>query len=219
MSAVASSPLARHATSPADLQARLAAARRGRAHLVLRDDGGLQHLVELDGRLAVGRSEACALQVGWDAGVSRTHAEICPAGCGWTISDLSRNGTWVNGERVSGSRRLADGDLIRLGATTIAFLDPAAQDAPTRTVAAPTGPSAAQQRVLACLCQLRAARGRPPKNAELAAELGLGIEAVRTHLRALYVLVGVDDEPQERKREALAERALAAGLVRPGDPG
>ena len=31
---------------------------------------------------------------------------------------LSRNGTFVNGERLSGRRRLTDGDTLRFGGTT-----------------------------------------------------------------------------------------------------
>ena len=48
--------------------------------------------------------------------VSRHHARIAVGEDGITIEDLrSRNGTYVRGERVDSSRRLFDGDEIRLG--------------------------------------------------------------------------------------------------------
>ena len=37
---------------------------------------------------------------------------------------LSRNGTFVNGERVTRRRRLLDGDELRIGSTTIRFRAP-----------------------------------------------------------------------------------------------
>lgn len=48
--------------------------------------------------------------------VSRHHARIVLAPGGMTIEDLqSKNGTFVGGERIDGSRPLEDGDHIRLG--------------------------------------------------------------------------------------------------------
>ena len=44
----------------------------------------------------------------------------------WTVCDdgLSRNGSFVNGSRVTSRRRLIDGDLMRFGDTVIAYCDP-----------------------------------------------------------------------------------------------
>ena len=48
--------------------------------------------------------------------VSRQHARINRDPAGYTIEDLnSSNGTFINGVRIQGARRLADGDLVRLG--------------------------------------------------------------------------------------------------------
>jgi S1-C subfamily serine protease len=53
-----------------------------------------------------------------DRDVSTRHAEICAEGGGYTITDVgSTNGTWVNGTRLHGPRRLYAGDLVRLGRT------------------------------------------------------------------------------------------------------
>ena len=49
--------------------------------------------------------------------VSTRHAEFRQADGVWTITDEgSTNGTLVNGERVTGSRRLNDGDVVSFGA-------------------------------------------------------------------------------------------------------
>ena len=64
--------------------------------------------------LRVGRGERCDIRVN-DRTVSRVHALIIPAGDTCLIRDLSMNGTWVNGERMDGERKLVPGDRIHLG--------------------------------------------------------------------------------------------------------
>lgn len=55
--------------------------------------------------------------------VSRRHALIQWSGDRYVLSDLgSRNGSWVNRERVVGSRPLANGDAIVLGDCQLRFL-------------------------------------------------------------------------------------------------
>jgi DNA-binding winged helix-turn-helix (wHTH) protein len=54
------------------------------------------------------------------AGVSRRHALITIAADRATIADLgSKNGTFVAGERVEGSRLLGDGDVITVGSVKL----------------------------------------------------------------------------------------------------
>ena len=109
----APSPIQAHSASPQELRERIEAERRGRPFLVFRDDEREQRILELDGRgerLSVGRGLSNQLSLPWDTEVSRLHAELeCIAG-EWTVSDdgLSRNGTYVNGQRVSGRHRLRD---------------------------------------------------------------------------------------------------------------
>ena len=77
----------------------------------------------------IGRSEACELHLP-DPSISRRHAEITvPVGEGPpTISDLgSRNGTLVNGTRVTGDAPLAAGDVVLVAG--IAFAIAAAEAA------------------------------------------------------------------------------------------
>jgi DNA-binding NarL/FixJ family response regulator len=54
---------------------------------------------------------------------------------------------------------------------------------------------------------------RPSTNQEIADELFLSIEAVKSHLRALYEKTGLDALPQREKRVRLVEQALQGGLV------
>ena len=73
------------------------------------------------GEHVLGRTEETAVWID-SADVSRRHARIAVREDGATIEDLgSKNGTYVNGARVSRSHRLSDGDEIRLGSARILF--------------------------------------------------------------------------------------------------
>src|SRR3954449_2791152 len=100
--------------------------------LVYRDGGGHQQLVPLESgreRLTVGRGQQTDLWLDWDTQASRLHAAFERLGGDWTIVDdgLSRNGTYVNGGRVEGRRRLDDGDVLRCGSTELLFQAPRGQ--------------------------------------------------------------------------------------------
>jgi pSer/pThr/pTyr-binding forkhead associated (FHA) protein len=78
---------------------------------------GAQHQVE--GAVTIGRDESADLQLR-DKAVSRRHATLRIEGETAVIEDLgSRNGTFVNGERVDDPRRLREGDALQLGATVL----------------------------------------------------------------------------------------------------
>jgi pSer/pThr/pTyr-binding forkhead associated (FHA) protein len=211
-------------SSPADVAARLEVEREGCPHLILRDGGKTQVIVRLraDRRFMIGRGEGSDLQVYWDSDVSRAHAELERIGGIWTLSDdgLSRNGTFVNGQRVGSRQRLRDRDVLALGHTVILFRDPASAglsethlgDSDVR----PPALSEAQRRVLLTLCRPYKTPGpftSPATNVQIAEELCLSVEAVKTHLRALFGKFGVDDLPQGHKRAKLVERAFQTGLV------
>ena len=71
------------------------------------------------GDSVLGRATEAALRL-VDDGVSRLHACLTLAGEALTIADLdSRNGTFVNGERLTAPVRLADGDKVQLGRVTV----------------------------------------------------------------------------------------------------
>ena len=74
----------------------------------------------LDGRNVIGRAADAAIQID-SPGMSRYHARIVVAHDGVTLEDLgSKNGSYVNGTLVT-TRRLTDGDEIRLGTTVLKF--------------------------------------------------------------------------------------------------
>ena len=76
--------------------------------------------------VTIGRRPEADVSIPWDPEMSRLHAELEVRAGEWTITDdgLSQNGTWVNGMRLTGRRRLGDGDLVRVGRTMFAFCDP-----------------------------------------------------------------------------------------------
>ena len=81
---------------------------------------GKRMVVGADGAV-LGRSRDCDIVLA-DANVSRHHAEIRPAGEGWTIADLgSTNGVVVNGRQARGAVPLSAGDEVELGTSTLRF--------------------------------------------------------------------------------------------------
>lgn len=57
-----------------------------------------------------------------DGSISTKHARILRGAEGFMIEDLgSRNGTFVNSEKVTEKRALADGDIVRLGKVILTF--------------------------------------------------------------------------------------------------
>lgn len=214
--------------SPVELQTLIRAARRAAPFLFLRDGEAKQQVIELSGeRLVLGRAPGSELEIAWDPRVSGVHAYLERRASRWVIEDdgLSRNGTFVNGERLRGRRTLRDGDVIGVGDTVLGFRDPSAEQV-VATVSVPTVPvpevSEAQHRVLVALCRpltvdTQAGVVGPASNDRIAGELVLSLSAVKGHLRVLFSRFGLDDAPQNQKRLLLAERALATGVVRATD--
>ena len=72
-----------------------------------------------DGALTFGRGTGADVVVS-DGSMSRTHARVVAEGDSWLVEDLgARNGTYVNGERVEGRRKIGPGDVIKMGATLV----------------------------------------------------------------------------------------------------
>jgi hypothetical protein len=218
-------PLARHSLSAAELKRMLAAERSRDPFLAMRDGDGELSLIPLDPRataVTLGRHAGMDVPIDWDAEVSGVHAELRRLGEEWTVADdgLSRNGTFLNGERVGGRQRLRPGDRLRLGRTIIAFCGDATE-ATEATVASgelPELPSLTdtQRRVLIALCRPYMEGGEfrvPASNQQIADEVFLGVDAVKRHLRALFQRFGLGELPQNQKRARLAELALKVGIV------
>jgi pSer/pThr/pTyr-binding forkhead associated (FHA) protein len=206
--------------TPAELAERIAAERRGVPFLLYLDGDARQHIVELDGPpRSIGRDAASDIPLEWDTEVSRAHAIVERIGGAWTIVDdgLSRNGSSVNGRRLHGRRRLDDGDAILVGRTQLVYVAGPVKALTTETShrGSPPALSPAQQRVLHALCAplLEDRFAAPPSNREIAAELFLGVETVKSHLHALFELFGIGEMPQNRKRAELVRLAFESGAT------
>jgi hypothetical protein len=209
--------------TPVELQAIIHAERRAESFLMYRDGEGRLQTVPLSGEFTVGRNAEAALSIHWDDQVSGLHAELKELGGELTLVDdgLSRNGSYVNGERVHGRRRLRDGDRLQFGRTVLIVRRPT--DGEHRTtavainaVATAVELSARQREVLTALCRPLLGGdpfAAPASNRQIAEDLFLSIPAVKLHLRALFEKFGVGDLPQNEKRLALVGRARASGLI------
>lgn len=72
--------------------------------------------------LTVGRGPLNDLQLDQDDFASGRHALVDPRRDGVWVEDLgSTNGTFVNGVRLTSSRRLAPGDVLRVGETDFRY--------------------------------------------------------------------------------------------------
>ncbi len=224
-------PLALDLASPQDLEARREAEARGAPFLLLRDDEGAQRIVALDaqaGSMTVGRRPEADVPLAWDPEVSRLHAELEFKAGEWTLCDdgFSQNGTYVNGLRIHGRRRLTDGDLVRIGQTTIAFCDPGISGlgvtlAPGELGIAPKF-SEQQQRILRALCRPLMGDGEginPAGDAAIAAATRIPEEVVTTELDHLGRSFGLSDMPPADRRAEIALLALRSGLVKADENG
>jgi hypothetical protein len=222
MSGVSPSP--RPASAP-ELKAQIETERLGVPFLVYRDSEDEQRILVIEDGVAaiwVGRSPSADVELGHDEQVSKLHAQLEVVGAECTLVDdgLSTNGSYVNEERVSGRRLLRDGDVLRFGRSTVVYRAPAGAGVESTVVAGDIGAAAAvspaQRKVLVELCRPfkdAPAFATPATNQEIASALHLSVDAVKTHMRALFEKFAVEELPQNRKRIAVVERALGTGII------
>jgi pSer/pThr/pTyr-binding forkhead associated (FHA) protein len=89
----------------------------------------------------LGRDAAAQIVIG-SPDASRHHAEIVARPDGDVLVDLSANGTFVNGQRVSGRQALKALDVVRIGAEEFRYYPAERPVAITRTVEPPHRPPA-----------------------------------------------------------------------------
>lgn len=168
--------------------------------------------------VTIGRGQDTVLRVPDDAEVSRLHALIERVASGWSIRDLgSRNGTYVNGERILGERVLRPDDEIRLGGVRLFFRadDVAGSLTMTRSPSRPPALTRREQAVLHALCRPIALGDmftEPASVRQMAVSLRVTETAVKYHLSNLYLKFGVPDDG-DRRRVRLANEALRRGAV------
>src|ERR1700730_2955638 len=211
--------------SAGELKAVIEAERGGAPFVVYREGPGQQKILTLgEGveRVTVGRGSGCDVWLDSDTEVSRLHAELERVGDDWTVSDdgLSRNGTYVNGERIVGKRLLRDGDIVRFGRTVATYRQPLIANIAETKVASDVldraSLSDSQRRVLVALCRpFKESTGyvTPATNQQIADELFLSVDAIKTHLRALFAKFGIEALPQNQKRVRLVGLAPKHGIL------
>jgi len=177
--------------------------------------------VDLDARrVSVGKGVANDIALD-DGTVSRLHASLEAFDEGWCVTDLgSSNGTFVNGERIWGARRLRHGDEIRVGRARLLFRSTAdAASPPTEVDEEPPTLTARERDVLVVLCRPLLARDlftEPASIREIATELVVSEAAVKQHLANLFDKFELLPEVTHR-RTRLANAAIRSGAVTLGD--
>jgi pSer/pThr/pTyr-binding forkhead associated (FHA) protein len=217
----------------------------GAPYLRYRDGDARERVHQLDapGPVTIGRSSEADIALTWDARASRAHARLelvgdDPVG-DWTVVDdgPSRNGTFVNGQRVHERIRLRPGDRLVLGGTAMRFCAPTdaagaaaspgattdldAIERGSETMVLPTGArltreslSDTQRRVLAALARpVERSAGAPATDEQIAAATFLSTETIRATLTALCLRLGLQSLPEDERRAKLAQRALASGVL------
>jgi len=182
-------------------------------------DQGVRVIPLIDGEVAViGRDPSCELAVEADSEVSRRHALLERVGAGWCVRDLgSRNGTFVNGERIASTCALHHRDELRIGGARVVLClaDPPATDL-GRTTSAEPPPSLTRREddvLRALFLPVRSGElfTEPSSTREMAAALVVSEAAIKQHLAHLYDKFAI--APGERRRVRLANEALRRGAV------
>ncbi|BBY19690.1 FHA domain-containing protein [Mycolicibacterium litorale] len=182
-----------------------------------------RELITLDGqRVTLGKTSTNAVSLEHDDTVSRLHAVFENLGFAWSIRDLgSRNGTYLNGERITAERVLRSGDEVRVGRSRMVFWQVQDTDGPRDEETVSAQPSDLPPRltrreldVLVALCRPLVSDDLFPEPASvrrLAGELFVTEAAVKQHLQNLYDKFAVPAEGDRRVR--LANEALRRGAV------
>jgi hypothetical protein len=181
-----------------------------------------RELIPLTGhRVTLGKASTNDVSLQHDPTVSRLHAILDDHGSAWSIRDLgSRNGTYINGEKIDAERVLRSGDEIRLGKTRLVFLKAKQGDELDEATIAPDAadlPPRLTRRefdVLVVLCRPLVSEDPFPEPASvrrMAGELYVTEAAVKQHLQNLYDKFAIPAEGDRRVR--LANEALRRGAV------
>ena len=182
-------------------------------------------LVPLGGhRVTIGSHDSNEIVLSADRTVSRLHAVLEAFPAGWSLRDMgSRNGTFVNGQKVSGERVIVPGDEVRIGRTRL-VLRGAGPSEHTATEAAQPPPvlTRRERDVLVALCRPVLSGDvftEPAPIKAMAAELAVSEAAVKQHLLNLYdkfAIYGVDNRRLELANQAVRRGAVSiADLRRP----
>jgi S1-C subfamily serine protease len=131
-----------------------------------------------------------------DLDASAKHAAVLLRDGGYAVRDLgSRNGTFVNGRRVSGDTPLADGDVIRCGTTgpevRVRFPREQAEQVMRPVAAPPAAPGPAAPRTAGAP---KGATAPPPSRRpapSTTSVLRAQVRASKSHVRGLLIVLGI----------------------------
>jgi FHA domain len=193
------------------------------SHLEIRTPSG-RELITLSGqRVTVGKASANVVSLKHDSTVSRFHAVLENLGSAWSVRDVgSRNGTYINGEKISAERVLRSGDELRVGNSRLIFWEVKQGDEGTLREATVSAESAQppprltrrELDVLEVLCRPLVSDDPFPEPASvrgMARELFVTEAAVKQHLQNLYDKFAIPTEGDRRVR--LANEAIRRGAV------
>ncbi|MFI5695772.1 FHA domain-containing protein [Kribbella sp. NPDC051586] len=88
----------------------------------------------------IGRASNADIRLQADDQISRIHARLARDGATWTLHDESRNGTGLNGRRITAPTALTTGDRIHIGRSVLTFHKSTLPD-PVTPAAAPEPPA------------------------------------------------------------------------------
>jgi DNA-binding CsgD family transcriptional regulator len=176
-------------------------------------------LVPLEGeRLTLGSKPSNDIAIPTDRQLSRLHAVFARYRAGWCVRDLgSRNGTFVNGQRIWQERALDNGDEIRAGGSRFVYRagEPAGPWPATEAGEPPPALTRREREVLVRLCRPLLSGEvftAPASSREIAEALVVTEAAVKQHLLRLYEKFGIHGG-DERRRVRLANEAIGRGAV------
>lgn len=183
-----------------------------------------RELIPLTGsRVTLGKGAGNTVALEHDETVSRLHAVFENLGAAWSVRDMgSRNGTYLNGERISAERVLHSGDEVRVGKSRLIFWqvkDSGSGALDEETVSAQPVEQAPRLTrrefdVLVTLCRPLVSDDPFPEPASvkrMATELFVTEAAIKQHLQNLYDKFTIPSEGDRRVR--LANEALRRGAV------
>ena len=195
------------------------------SHLEVRKPSGRQ-LITLSGqRVTVGKAPTNLVSLEHDSTVSRLHAVLENLGVGWSVRDVgSRNGTYLNGEKISAERILRRGDELRVGKSRLIFWEVKEDDDDStisgEAIRLPPRLTHREHEVLVVLCRPLLSDDPFPESASvrrMAQELFVTEAAIKQHLQNLYDKFAIPIEGERRVRlanEAIQRRAVTVAMLR-----
>jgi len=188
-----------------------------RDHLEMWVEGTRERIPLHDERVTIGQASTNDVPIPFDRTVSRVHAVLERVASRWCVRDLaSRNGTFVNGERILSERPLRSGDEIRVGTVRLVARFADATVSEDATIGAEASPDLTrrEREVLVALCRPMFSGDvfrEPASIRQIATDLVVTEAAVKQHLSRLYDKFQIYEH--EGRRSRLANEAIRRGAV------